>query len=77
WLEEREENGERNRYLVADVVMTDPKLYTEPVRIQGEIQYRPDIHVLEYTCSGTLWEEYLAERGLTLPDVDALPNPAQ
>ena len=75
-LEERDENGERSKYLVADVVMTDPKLYTEPVHVNGEIQYRPDIQVLEYTCSGTLWEEYLGERGLTLPDLDALPNPA-
>jgi hypothetical protein len=32
--------------------------------------------LLEYTCTDTLWESYLLERGLTLPDVDALPNPA-
>jgi hypothetical protein len=24
-----------------------------------------------------LWEEYLNERGLTLPDMDALPEPPQ
>jgi hypothetical protein len=29
--------------------------------------------MLEYTCTNTIYEEYLAGRGLVLPDVDALP----
>jgi hypothetical protein len=74
-LEERQEDGETYTHLVADVTLTDPKIYTEPVKIVGEIRRRPDLYVLEYSCSVTLWEEYLEERGLTPPDVDALPEP--
>jgi hypothetical protein len=74
WLEEREEDGEVRKYLIDEVTLTDPKLYTEPVRSRAEAVYRPDLQILEYTCSVSLWEAYLEERGLTLPDVDALPG---
>jgi hypothetical protein len=30
---------------------------------------------LEYTCTDALWDEYLSERGLTLPDLDSFPDP--
>lgn len=73
WIEQREEDGVVNKYLIAEAVLTDPKLYTEPVHIRGQVAYRPDLYVLEYGCSQTLWEEYLQERDLSLPDVDALP----
>lgn len=72
-IDEREVDGKPAKFLVADATVTDPKLYTEPVHIHGEVQYRPDLYILEYTCSNTLWEDYLKERGLTLPDIDALP----
>jgi len=74
WLEEREVDGEARKYLVDEITVTDPKLYTEPVRSSAEAVYRPDLNILEYTCSTSLWEEYLEERGLALPDVDALPE---
>jgi hypothetical protein len=76
-LEEREEQGEMRKYLVDEITLTDPKLYTEPVRIRAEAVLRPDLQLLEYTCTDTLWDNYLIERGLTLPDVDALPNAAE
>lgn len=75
WLEEREQDGETKKFLIDEVTTVDPKLYTEPVVVRAEAQYRPDLQVLEYECSVTLWEEYLERRGLTLPDVDALPEP--
>jgi hypothetical protein len=74
-LEEREEGGRRAKYLVNELVLTDPKVYTEPIHFHAELVMRPDLQLLEYTCTDTLWEEYLAERGLTLPDLDALPEP--
>ncbi|HEX7079643.1 MAG TPA: hypothetical protein VF329_01345 [Gammaproteobacteria bacterium] len=74
---EREADGERRKYLVDDIVLTDPKMYTEPVRIRAEAVLRPDLQMLEYTCTDVLWDEYLQERGLTLPDVDALPASAE
>lgn len=76
WLDTRVEEGQTQRYLVEEIVVTDPKLYTEPIRTRAEAIYRPDLTILEYTCTGSLWEAYLEERGLVLPDVDALPNPS-
>jgi hypothetical protein len=73
-LEERDNDGQRTKYLVNEMVLTDPKVYTEPIRFRAELAMRPDLQLLEYTCTDTLWEEYLAERGLTVPDIDALPG---
>jgi hypothetical protein len=74
-LEEREVKGERQKFLVNELVVTDPKVYTEPVKVTATLQLRPDLQLLEYTCTDTLWDDYLQQRGLTLPDLDALPNP--
>jgi len=73
-LEERETNGQKTKYLVNEITLTDPKVYTEPVQIKASLVYRTDLQLLEYTCTDTLWDAYLAERGLTLPDLDALPG---
>ena len=55
-------------------MLTDPKVYREPLRLRGDLMLRTDLQLLEYTCTDTLWDEYLGERGLTLPDLDALPG---
>jgi hypothetical protein len=73
-VEEREVEGRQSRFLINDITLTDPKLYTEPVLLHAEAEFRPDLFMLEYTCTNTIWEEYLVERGLTLPDVDSLPR---
>lgn len=75
-LEEREVDGETRTYIVDDITLVDPQLYTEPVLFHAQAQRRDDLQLLEYTCSVSLWEEYLDERGLTLPDVDGLPGAA-
>ena len=72
-LEQRDVKGEKQGFLVNELVVTDPKVYTEPIKIMATLQARPDLSLLEYTCTDTLWEEYLTQRGLTLPDLDALP----
>jgi hypothetical protein len=54
--------------------LTDPKIYTTPIKITGTLRHRPELQLLEYTCTDALWDEYLNERGLTLPDLDALPD---
>jgi hypothetical protein len=74
-LEEREVNGAKAKFLVNELVLTDPKVYTTPIKITASLQQRTDLQLLEYTCTDTLWDEYLTERGLTLPDMDALPDP--
>jgi hypothetical protein len=73
-LEEREANGRRTKHLVNELTLTDPKVYTEPLHIKAELVLRPDLQLIEYTCTDTLWDDYLTERGLTLPDLDALPG---
>lgn len=77
WMEKREVDGGVRTYLIDEIVLTDPKLYREPVRFRAEAVLRPDLQMLEYTCTDTLWEDYLEQRGLTLPDVDALPDPTE
>ena len=74
-LEQRDNDGETQTFLVDDITLTDPKLYTQPVMIHAEAMARPDLTILEYTCSDTLWGDYLKSRGLELPDVDALEAP--
>lgn len=74
-LEEREVDGRKGKFLVNELVLTDPKVYTTPIQITATLGQREGLQLLEYTCSDTLWDEYLAERGLTLPDIDAFPEP--
>jgi hypothetical protein len=74
-LEERDVDGQKTKFIVNQIVLTDPKVYTTPIQITATLRHRPDLQLLEYTCTDTLWEEYLVERGLTLPDMDALPEP--
>jgi hypothetical protein len=74
-VEEREVDGAKRKFVVNELVLTDPKVYVTPIEITATLQERPDAQLLEYTCSDTLWDEYLGERGLSLPDMDALPDP--
>ncbi len=70
-IEERIENGIRRKYLVNNIVLNDPKVYTRPVHIMAELIHRPDLQVLEYNCTEVLWEEYLSKRGLSMPDLES------
>ncbi len=73
-LEEREFEGKSTKFLVNELVLNDPKVYTEPVKITATLRQRTDLQLIEYTCTDTLWDDYLSERGLELPDLDALPD---
>jgi hypothetical protein len=74
-MEERPaRDGKPAKFLVNELTLTDPKVYTEPVKVTASLQLRPDLSLIEYTCTDTLWDEYLTERGLALPDLDALPG---
>jgi hypothetical protein len=52
-----------------EVVLIDPKVYTQPITMRAELRREPDMHILEYTCSTSLWEAYLLENDLTPPDL--------
>lgn len=69
-VKREDEDGEMRKYLIDDITMTDPKLYTEPIHIHAEAVATPDAQVLEYSCTDTLWEKYLNKRGLKLPSFD-------
>jgi hypothetical protein len=74
-VEERVVDGQKGKFIVNEIVLTDPKVYTTPIKITATLHERRDAQLLEYTCSDTLWDDYLSERGLALPDIDALPDP--
>jgi hypothetical protein len=74
-IEERDVNGKKTKFIVNELTLTDLKVYKTPIQITANLQHRPDLQLLEYTCTDALWDEYLQERGLTLPDVDAFPEP--
>jgi hypothetical protein len=76
-LEEREVDGKKAKFLVNRLVLTDPKMYTTPIEIMATLGQRDGLQLLEYTCSDALWDEYLTERGLALPDVDSFPDPQE
>jgi hypothetical protein len=73
-LEQREVNGATVEFLVNDITLVDPKLYTQPIQLHAEARRDPELFMLEYTCTNTIYEEYLAGRGLTLPDIESLPS---
>ena len=73
-LEEREFEGKNSKFLVNELVLSDPKVYTEPIKVTATLRQRTDLQLIEYTCTDTLWDDYLSERGLELPDLDALPD---
>jgi hypothetical protein len=54
--------------LINEMTLTDPRLYTQPVTVTGHLRWSPDTPIMEYSCSETLYEIYLQDRGLQLPD---------
>ena len=71
-LETRTTGGKAEKFLVDELTLTDPVLYTEPVVVRGEIAWSPDTPIMEYSCSETIWDDYLQEKGLTPPDFEQL-----
>jgi len=58
-------DAQGRRMLVAEVTMTDPKFYTEPLRLTRRWAQVPDGHLLPYECNEEFWRdriEMLAEK---------------
>jgi len=72
YLEMHEENGGQVKYLVDELTLNDPVLYTEPVHVKGQIAWSPDTPIMEYSCSETIWDNYLHDHGLKPPDFDSI-----
>jgi hypothetical protein len=62
--------GETVRYLTNDMTLTDPRLYTEPVKITGSLAFSPDTPIMEYSCSEGIYDQHLLDKGLQLPDLN-------
>jgi len=64
-------DAQGRRILVADVVMNDPKFYTEPVKLTRRWAQVPDGHLLPYECNEELWrdriESLASKAGVKIP----------
>jgi hypothetical protein len=64
-------DGEGRRTLVAQVTMTDPKFYTEPLVLARRWTQVPNGHLLPYECNEEFWrdrvESLAGKAGLKLP----------
>ncbi len=67
-----DDEGVEQKYLTNEMMLTDSKLYTEPVRIVGSLRYSPETPILEYSCSEQIYDEHLQARGLKVPDFSTL-----
>lgn len=68
-VEERpDRNGEMTRFIVNEMTLTDPRLYTQPVTVTGNLRWSPETPIMEYNCSETIYEMHLEEKGLVPPD---------
>jgi hypothetical protein len=68
-LDGKDEQG--RRILVADMTMTDPQFYTQPVTIQKRWAQVPNGRILPYECDEEFWrdrmEQLAKEAGVPLP----------
>lgn len=60
--------GNPVKTLVNEMTLTDPRLYTQPVKVTGHLRWSPDTPIMEYSCSETIYDMYLQDKGLTVPD---------
>jgi hypothetical protein len=64
-------DAQGRRVLVAEVTMTDPKFYTEPMKFSRRWAQVPNGHLLPYECNEEMWRdrvEKLAEKsGVKIP----------
>ena len=77
YLEVQKEDGKDVKYLVDELTLHDPVLYTQPVHVKGRIAWSPDTPIMEYSCSETIWDDYLKDRGLKPPDFNSLDQQSE
>ena len=52
-------NEDGSKVLTANMTMTDPKFYTEPIKAEKKWSYQPGGRLLPYECNEPAWEEHL------------------
>lgn len=50
-------DAQGRRILVADIIMSDPKFYTEPVKLTRRWAQVPNGHLLPYDCNEEAWRD--------------------
>jgi hypothetical protein len=54
-------NDDGSKVLVANMTMTDPVFYTEPIKATKKWAFLPGVRLLPYECNEPEWEEYLED----------------
>ncbi len=65
--------GVMTKYLNNALTLTDARLYTEPYTVTGSLRWAPETSILEYSCSESIYDDYLQEKGLQIPDFSQSP----
>jgi len=52
-------NDDGSKILTANMTMTDPKFYTQPVVAEKKWQYLPGVRLLPYECNEPTWDAHL------------------
>lgn len=63
-----DKEGKMIPFLVNQMTLTDPRLYTQPVTVTGNLRWSPDTPIMEYSCSESIYDMHLQEKGLQIPD---------
>jgi hypothetical protein len=53
------EGDDGSRTLIANMTMTDPTFYTEPIKAEKKWSFLPGVRLLPYECNEPAWEEHL------------------
>ena len=54
-------NDDGAKVLVADMTLTDPEFYTEPIKTTKKWTLEPGVRLLPYECNEPAWEDHLEE----------------
>lgn len=54
-------NDDGSKVLVANMTMTDPAFYTQPITAEKKWIHQPGVRLLPYECNEPLWESHLEE----------------
>lgn len=54
-------NDDGSKVLIADMTLTDPAFYTQPIKAEKKWQYQPGVRLLPYECTEPAWEAHLED----------------
>jgi hypothetical protein len=54
-------NDDGSKVLTANMTLTDPAFYTEPIEDQKKWSFLPGVRLLPYECNEPTWEDHLKQ----------------